>query len=322
MTEPGRFLALRAVAAVVLVALVLRFVPPQQVLAALRASSPHWLIIAAIIVFGWRLIAARRLREFTQAQGMNVGSVRLFAVALISSFFGTMTPGYAFTGVVRWYLLSEAGRHKTEALAALFHDRLTDLTILVAMGLCGLLLSQAAVQSSIAMTIVALSILLFVSWVVSGSNLLTRPLLWSVSHLPQRLRPVAEKLVGALGRIRQMPNGTRLRVLLLSVASNALNAFGMYCLMRALGLPLLYYDALWLRCATFVVGAMPITILGLGVREGVLVVLLAPAGIAPQSAVALSVLILGRELLAGIAGGLTLAFWRGPSPLPRSAQQN
>jgi uncharacterized protein (TIRG00374 family) len=315
-------LVLRAIVAVTLLALVLRFVSPQQVASALRESSPQWLIVAAMIVFGWRLIAARRLREFTLAQGMNVGSAHLFSVALISSFFGTVTPGYAVNGVVRWYLLSEAGRFKSEALAALFHDRLTDLMILVAMGVCGLLLSRMPVEPGLTLAVVASALLLFAIFWVLGSAVVTRSLLWSVSHLPRRLRPFCEKLVGALGRLREMPRATRLRVLLLGVASNALNAFGMYCLMRALDLPLLYYDALWLRCATFVVGALPVTILGLGLREGVLVALLAPAGIVPQAAVALSLLILGRELLAGLAGGLVLAFWRGPSPLPRSVAQS
>jgi uncharacterized protein (TIRG00374 family) len=322
LTPPARLLVLRGIAAVTLLGLVLWFVPPQQVLSALRESSPQWLIVAALIVFGWRLIAARRLREFTLAQGMSVGSARLFAVALISSFFGTVTPGYAVNGVVRWYLLSEAGRFKSEALAALFHDRLTDLMILVAMGVCGLLLSRVPVEPSLALTVVALSLLLFASFWALGSEVVTGLLLWSVARLPRRLRPFCKKLVSALGRLRGMPPSTRLRVLLLGLASNALNAFGMYCLMRALDLPLLYYDALWLRCATFVVGALPVTILGLGLREGVLVALLAPAGVAPQSAVALSLLILARELLAGLAGGLTLAFWRGPSPLPRSVAQS
>jgi uncharacterized membrane protein YbhN (UPF0104 family) len=143
------------------------------------------------------------------------------------------------------------------------------------------------------------------------------------SQLPQRYHPTAAQFADAFGRFGKMPARTRVQVVLLSVASNALNAFGMYCLMRALDLPLSYYDALWLRCAVFIVGVLPITIMGLGVRESLLVALLVPAGVAPHSAVALSVLILGRELLAAAAGGLTLAFWRGAHPpLQRPAAQN
>lgn len=50
-----------------------------------------------------------------------------------------------------------------------------------------------------------------------------------------------------------------------------------------------------------------------------LVALLLPVGITAQSAVVLSLQILARELFA--AGGITLAFWCGPSPLQRPASQ-
>ena len=322
MMVPGRLLGLRVVAAIVLLAILLHFVPPLQVATILRSSSPGWLLLAAVIVFAWRVIAAQRLRVFTSAQDLTVSSSRLYAVSLISSFFGTVTPGYAFTGVVRWYLVSEAGRYKSAALAALFNDRLTDLAIMFGMGLGGLLLTQLPTRPGLLLPAATLFVLLVASWFALGSSVVTAILPRLAQRLPRKLRRPAVNLAAALGQFGQMPASARLHALLLGAASNALNALGMYCLVLALDLPLSYYDVLWLRCAVFTAGTLPITIMGLGVREGMLIALLLPAGIGAELAVAFSLLILARELLAAAAGGIAMAFWRGPSPFQRTAAQS
>lgn len=270
---------LRAAVAAALAALVLYFVPLPGVADALRSVRVGWLCPALLIVFAWRVLASHRLAIFARAQGLTSGAWRLLGVSLISSFFATFTPGFAATGVVRWYLLSESGRHKTAALTALLSDRLFDLVAMLGLGLLGLVLSQLATPAWLRGGAAVLFVLALAGWLLLRSRFSSSWIEAAATRLPARLRGPADQLAQLLRRIRGLSSGQRLLVGLLSLLSNLVNALGMSCLFLALSLPLGYADALWLRCAVFVAGVLPITILGLGVREALLTALLAPVGV-------------------------------------------
>jgi uncharacterized membrane protein YbhN (UPF0104 family) len=73
----------------------------------------------------------------------------------------------------------------------------------------------------------------------------------------------------------------------------------------------------WTRAAAVLIAVLPISISGLGVREGAMVVLLAPYGIAAADALAYALLAFATTILAvGLLGSL-LEAWRmvrGPGP--------
>ena len=67
----------------------------------------------------------------------------------------------------------------------------------------------------------------------------------------------------------------------------------------------------WVRSALLLAGFLPISLLGLGVREGILMILLGPYGIPGTAAVAAGLLLLTRPLVLGITGGLLEAVKAG-----------
>jgi len=312
----------RAIVAAALLAVMLHFVPLDNVLDTLSAVRLPWLIPSAVIVFIWRTFAAQRLAVFTHALGMQAGAARLLAVSLVSSFFAAVTPGFALNGVVRWYLLSESGRYKTAALTALFSDRLFDLVMMMGLGLLGLALTGTATPPWLHVTALLLFGVLLAGWLLALSRHAGAVMTAVATRLPRRADGAVRRLVEGLARFRELGAARRLKVGTLSLLANVTNALGMYCVFQALNLPLNPFDALWLRCAVFAVGVLPITILGIGAREAMLVSLLVPAGIAAPDAFALGVLLLARDLLAAAYGGILLAFWREPLPRRLSAPES
>jgi len=82
----------------------------------------------------------------------------------------------------------------------------------------------------------------------------------------------------------------------------------MFVFAADMGLPLTIFDCLLLIPPVMLLSAVPISISGWGVREGVMVGALAMMGIGTEQALALSVL-LGFALLAnGLIGVVPLAF--------------
>jgi len=75
-------------------------------------------------------------------------------------------------------------------------------------------------------------------------------------------------------------------------------------LARALGVDLSLVTAIWICAAVYAVVLLPISFAGLGVRDMTLIKSFALLGLAPQLAVALSVLMFADPLLNALIGGI------------------
>ena len=75
-----------------------------------------------------------------------------------------------------------------------------------------------------------------------------------------------------------------------------------YMLAVAVGLEISYFQLVLVLALSSLASLLPISISGLGVREGGLIMLLEPFGVTGATVVALSFLMLGRSLLLGAIG--------------------
>jgi glycosyltransferase 2 family protein len=76
----------------------------------------------------------------------------------------------------------------------------------------------------------------------------------------------------------------------------------LFCI--APGISIGYIQLLWVVAAVSLVQSLPISIAGVGVREGAYVYLLGLQGVAEPIALALSLLIFGTQILLALMGGL------------------
>jgi uncharacterized membrane protein YbhN (UPF0104 family) len=77
-----------------------------------------------------------------------------------------------------------------------------------------------------------------------------------------------------------------------------------YVLCLALGISVSYVQLLWVVAAASLLQSLPISIAGVGVREGAYVYILGTQGVSASSALALSLLVFGIQVLLALAGGL------------------
>jgi len=95
-------------------------------------------------------------------------------------------------------------------------------------------------------------------------------------------------------------------IALLAVIVQALTASIMFVFAYAMGIPLTLMDCLLVTPPVVLLSAVPISIAGWGVREGVMVASLSMIGVTSENALAISVL-LGFTMLAnGLLGALPL----------------
>jgi uncharacterized membrane protein YbhN (UPF0104 family) len=129
---------------------------------------------------------------------------------------------------------------------------------------------------------------------------------------------VKQPLLALVDAIRDLghPLGrSRAQVIGLSLASHVLGILLFLLFARGLDISLSLSAAGYARSMLLLAGMLPLSIGGFGVREGGMILLLRPYGVAPEQAVALAFLLLGRDLIGICVGGwLELQPWLARKP--------
>ena len=246
--------------------------------------------------------ATVQLRVIGEQQGIRLSPRDAFALNLSTSFYNLLLPGYIAGGVARWYRLarSHSAQQPLAALAVVLASRVVELATVLVAGLLFWAADPLARSSRLVPAIFAGLLLCL----ILGVRVITRSR-WSTGRvLPARWRDRVAAGLEAAARFREMPRSTLGRLVGASVARHLLMIGAFYCFAQALHLPMTFAVAGWTRTVVALAGMLPITVGGLGVREGSLIAVLHPYGVPAPAAAALGLLLFARELLAALAGGV------------------
>lgn len=256
-----------------------------------------------------KLLWSYRWQEILRANQMHRGFWDLFAVVHIGLFFNTFLPSGVGGDLVRGYYASRGRERLVSSYLTLLIERILGM---------GTLAGLAALASTIALA--------------SGATPVPRSLLVSVAVLATAIFGAVvltfswSRWIGLLERLRvperwledlahsldlfSRPETPRFAILASSLALKLIGVFFYILCGRAVGLelaPLVYF---LVTPIAELVGMLPVTLNGLGVREGALVALFGACGAPP--AVAGAVALLGLVIYNGFAllGGVVYTFYR------------
>lgn len=294
---------LRGILQIVISAALLFIVVRQISWTELRAAFAHmdlaWLGVAWALFLVGVVVRAARWQVLLDDLGLRRPLRELTLWYFVAGFFNVLLPTGFGGDAVRVLGLGQDTRQMGPVLNSVVVDRYLGLMALLAMGLvAGLLrpdLAPAVVVSVIAALLVA---------GVLGAWLLSRP--WWVhwaeqpGAVPRFLRAVqVPKVAAALAQYRLR---TIVRALAISLVFNLLLIGWNVALGVGLGLQLplvLYFVFVPLTSVVLLLPAFG----GLGVREMTYVTLLGSAGVAPATALALSLGVYAITVATGLVGG-------------------
>jgi len=285
---------------------------------ALSHASPAWLL-AGIFCYGLtEVLSGIRWQLLLRVQGISLSWTRVFLLTLVGVFFNFFIPGGTGGDVVKiFYLLKETPGQRSLALLSVLVDRIAGVLGLALLA-AGLIAARWSWLTSVPETerYVWPAIIIFVftvggihfSWVITRRGL--------VHKLPPRF-PGRDKLA-ELARAYTLYGrawGASLLAIAISIAAHV-SFFGVfYCAARALA-----HDDL--RLPTFgelstimpvvnVLSAMPVSLGGLGVREGLFQVFLSQlCGVREAVAVLISSTGYFLTFFWGLVGGVVYLFYR------------
>ncbi len=259
----------------------------------------RWLVVAVALHGLAVLTGVLRWRTLLAAAGLSLPLAWLARSFLIGRFIGAFTP--STTGLDGWRLF-DAGK-KTGALA----KSTAVIAVEKLVGLVGMALVCAALAPIGGAELLGASAigvaLALAGGAILGLALMRRPALVArvASILPRRL---GAKIVGALAEL-SLSLSTLTRATLLGVLSHLAISAVFWATAGALGLEVDAWTLLTVGNAIVLAVLLPVSIGGVGVREGVAVMLLATASVASTDAVLVALLgYLTGQVPALIGGAL------------------
>jgi hypothetical protein len=260
-------------------------------------STVHlgWCLAAFLALQVGQCLSGWRWQILSHPLGFRDSVRRFVALYYVGMFFNLFLPTSMGGDVVKaWYLAGRPGR-RWPALVTVFSERFSGLLAMLAIGCLA--------------TVPNIEVLpawgLLATWGGLAGALLGMGMLPLLARRSHRFRLVAEGVGVWRGQVSRA-----LAALGLSFLVQALSIIQVLCVGLALGLPtplLVYAAAVPLVCLFMM---LPISVNGVGVREGSLVLLLASAGVLPAQALALGLVWFSVTIAAGVLGGCVYLFGR------------
>ncbi len=275
-----------------------------------QLSTLGWLAGGLAVYTVAVVLATVRWAQVLQALELPTELPRLLSHTLAGMFVSNFLPSTVGGDVLRVTRLSAGTGERHTSVASVVVERLTGFFVLPFISLVALFgnptllhlgdASRLALTVSVGTLAALAAILLVVSSPLLGERLTGHRWLTFVTSVH----------VG-LNRLRRDP-AAALAVLVSALAYQLTMVAGAWMAGHALGLHVGWSAMMAFVPVVAVAQVLPISVSGLGLREGALVLLLVPLGVASGQAVALGLLLYGMNMVVSLLGAP--AFAVGPRP--------
>jgi glycosyltransferase 2 family protein len=311
--KPVIILLLKVVVSGGLLAYFLSRVHPERFLQTFASAKFSYIALALLVYLVTQGVSALRWTALARPLGIKTPLIDMMRYYLIGMFFNLFAPGTVGGDVSRVYYLvrDEDARTKGSPVAtvhatmSVLMDRAIGMVVLVWLGAAGLLLFP---EYAVPHTVRVATLLLALGLLVAGS---LTPLLRR--FLPLDGHRLVVKLRQAFRSYRTHWRAL-LAAALLSLLIHLVQAWMHVVMGRALGLnvPFSFSVIVYPLVGTF--SAIPISLNGLGLREGGYIFLLAVIGIGTEKGIAFGLLLFLIIALDSLIGGLVFLLQQSPKP--------
>jgi uncharacterized protein (TIRG00374 family) len=278
-----------------------------------------WLLAVAIYA-ATQAVSSLRWRMLARPLGFRASFARFLSIYYIGMFFNLVLPTSVGGDVVRaWYLDNKSGR-RADAFISVIADRVSGVVVLLLIALIALAFQPAEVPAWITWTVAGMTggALLLMASVFLISRGKISELRFQISDCKSRggWRARFRKLQSAIYNLQFAIFPSRsvfVLSTLLSIVVQLANVLIVWLIGQALVLPIPGGYYLILVPTVTLLTLLPISLNGMGVREGGMAVLLAPLGVETGPAMTLAFLWFLAFMVPSL-GGVFFYWWGG---LPR-----
>jgi uncharacterized protein (TIRG00374 family) len=273
-----------------------------------NSETALFLASAAALTLAGILLSTLRWRTVLSALGQDAKLRRLLSYNLAGLFVSNVLPTTIGGDVLRVSRLSKDNGESAESFASVVLERLTGWLVLPVITFVGLLVNPGlrhlgnATRVAVALSIGTLVALLVVLGSVASQRFGARVAGTS------RWRQFAGAVHLGMGKLRHHPMAA-INVLLVGFAYQLVLVLAALMAARAVGISVAVGPTALLAFfpAVLIAQVLPISISGLGVREGAFVLFLTPLGVPTQQAIALGLLLYLLNVAVSLLGAPAFA---------------
>src|ERR1019366_8615616 len=254
-----------------------------------------WFVAVGFLVLA-QVVSARHWQLFARELRFERSFRQYCTYYFIGTYFNLLLPtSVGGDGMRVWYLNSKSGR-MWAALASVFLERLNGLLVLIAVACVGILIVPMDLPWWIAASV----------WSIAGCAALgvaSIPLLKNWRVVPEARRQQLQMAWGLLRAPKMLAEST-----IMSILVQLGGVVILWCIGASLGLevPLAYYCGLGPMVSLLTL--LPVSMNGMGVREGATVLFLKPLGVDEATALTLAFLWFAVSVAVSMLGGLVYVF--------------
>jgi uncharacterized membrane protein YbhN (UPF0104 family) len=282
-------------------------------------GTAAWLMVAAVLTLVGLILSAVRWQKVLEALDISARLPRLVSHNLAGQFVSNVLPTTIGGDVLRVSRLSRDTGETPGTFASVVLERLTGWLVLPVITVVGFTvnpgLRHLGTATRVALALAVSTLVLLVGVLAAAAS----------SRLGGRFAARADwrRFAGAIhlgvNRLRAHP-GAALNVLLAGFAYQLTLVLAAVAAAQALGLRAAGLTALLAFFpAVLIAQVLPISMAGLGVREGAFVLFLGPLGVAKEEAIALGLLLYLLNVAVGLLGAPAFAAGGRPARQPVAA---
>lgn len=304
-------LILRLLTAIVLLTVLILIIDRDALIATFLSVDIPLYTLGFVLFIGTILTWTLRWHLLMRAAGEVISYGKSLVTLTISMFFSMFLPTVVGTDLGRVYELGrDSSYRKSKLISSVLLDRLMGLMTISLMALIGLVVgSQFAGNQGVNLTVIGTLVVLFGGWVLVFNKRAEKIIFGILDQLPfvKGFSPQLHKVYTVLDELYRQP-----RLLAqagsVSIVNSLCTILATLLAARSIGVeisPLYFFifmPIIW------IIMTIPISVSGLGVREGAFIFFFSQVGVTNSDAIAISLLYYSYNVIVGIIGGLLLLY--------------
>lgn len=278
---------------------------------ALSKANYYLIMLSVIITLLIQILMVYKWSILITTKDSNISVWKLFNINMIAAFLGLFIPSSLSTDLLRGFYLARVNLNKTSSITSILIDRFIGIISLLLFGLVGVLLSKNLFGNlNLIPYLVIIAILFVFPIILLFNNLFTEYFKKIINKLTYKnINVKIIKTYDSLIAFKKHPLKLFFSFLISSLVQ-FLRIARVYIIALAFNVNVDFYYFFIVVPIVIIVIMVPISIGGLGVREGALVALLKLVGVEVNDAILISITSTLTATFVTLFGGISYIFYK------------
>lgn len=263
-----------------------------------------WIIII-ILVYVSVLINALKWKRLL----IDYDLKDLYKVNIVTGFYMLVLPGQLMSEAVKALILGRKYNELEKVSASVLVDKITSIIALLLIGTFGLLFTKFEGNMSLLYLFLLSAITCFLMIFLIRLKVIKKLLSQILVYLSDKhkilkfLCGIVNKLINAWESFSSSWKNIAINIIY-GLIYQLIAVFSCTILSNSIEINVGFIDWMWIEAVLTMALLLPITIGGIGVREGTLIGVLGMLGVTPEKAIVISFALLGQQIVRAIPGGV------------------